>query len=160
MKSSIDPQIPLRKDGIGEMYSRSLDPRRVPTSLPSHYGGIAFRSDGTPASVPVKRDREIHGPIDAAPNDAPLESPVSDEVPPEPEYVPTVKNTGGDPPTDASGTQKQSEASPPFLSRLLGGILPGIREDDLLLLLLILLLSREEGNEDILLLLAFLLLAK
>lgn len=46
---------------------------------------------------------------------------------------------------------------PSFLSRLLGGILPNVKEDDILLLLLLLLLSREEGNEDILLLLAVLL---
>lgn len=52
----------------------------------------------------------------------------------------------------------EKNARPPsFLSRLLGGILPSVKEDDLLLLLLLLLLSREEGNEEILLLLAILL---
>ena len=40
------------------MYSRSLDPRRIPSSLPSHYSGSAFRADGTPTPIPVRREHD------------------------------------------------------------------------------------------------------
>lgn len=158
------------------MYSRSLDPRRIGSPLPSHYSGSAFRSDGTPTPIPVRREhdgalrhavseeehaapsaREPRNPEEGAEHERaeaaalpalPTDMRESDSgIPQSAEMPPRPERS--DSPAEREGT--------PFLSRLFSGILPGIREDDLLLLLLILLLSKEKGNEEAILLLAFLL---
>jgi len=163
------------------MYSRSLDPRRISSPLPSHYGGSAFRSDGTPTSIPVRRE-----------HDASMRRPNSDREPPTSieaedtdsdegldntnDIVETIEEApphSKEPNPDASPSPRkgvpdslpvtekcEDDHDAPFLTRLLGGFLPGIRDDDILLILLIFLLSREHGNEDVILLLAFLLFGK
>lgn len=154
------------------MYSRSLDNRRVQATLPTHYGGSAFRSDGTPTPIPVIREHDLHprGMTDdrnAASLAETMEAttPPSDEIGNEPQEN-IILETRDDafsvnaPSASKRDREKKEEKEGAFLPRLLDGMLPGVREDDLLLLLLILLLSREEGNEDVLVLLAFLLFAK
>ena len=151
------------------MYSRNLDPRRSPQVLPHHYGGSAFRADGTPTPIPVQRDPEAH--FAAPPREETAhtseEQRLSIEDPP---HGSDEQSAEAFSPMDASDFYEEkttseapgnsSDGNAPFLSRLMGGLLPGLRDDDLLLLLLILLLSREEGNEDALLLLALLLFGK
>ena len=135
------------------MYYRSQEGRRPPSPLPLHYSGSAFRSDGTPVEIPVRRESEI---------------PLRENIAAEKKEEPTVKDNDSaftpldipvekDTDRDAVLVEPTSKANSSFLTRLLGGILPGIRQDDLLLLLLLLLLSREEGNEEMILLLAVLL---
>ena len=158
------------------MYSRSLDPRRIVSPLPSHYSGSAFRSDGTPTPIPVRREHDgtVRRSIPEEENEIP---PKRDVWNPDKETVrdreeaallPALPTDTGEsdpsiPPPTESPTRSERSLPPeehedaPFLSRLFSGILPGIREDDLLLLLLILLLSKEKGNEEAILLLAFLL---
>ena len=160
------------------MYSRSAD--RIPTALPEHYGGNAFRPDGTPTPIPVRR--EIPPTFRPAP---PLKipekaigetgedrdtvvPPVGDPLPrradeehAEPRDEPRVDAHAAVLPAqevaeEAVAAVKAKDAG--FLSRMTSGVLPGLREDDLLLLLLLYLLSFEEGNGEILLLLAAVLL--
>ncbi len=151
------------------MYSRSLDSRRISTALPSHYGGSAFRADGTPTPIPVKREYDLHPKSADSHDPRPPERSDKSALPPQDIEAETPIEAeppeGGDTgvsmeasPSVPKADEKKDEGA--FLSRLLDGILPGVREDDLLLLLLILLLSREKGNEDALVLLAYLLLAK
>lgn len=138
------------------MYSRSLDPGRISSPLPRHYGGSAFRSDGTPTPIPVRREPDLHR--DEGRTAEPMPAAENADAVTEPEDADRSTVAA------ASGSSEQSvlkegakERGAPFLSRLFGGVLPGLREDDLLLVLLILLLSSKEGNEDALLLLAVLL---
>lgn len=158
------------------MYSRSLDPRRIGSPLPSHYSGSAFRSDGTPTPIPVRREHdgalrhavpeEEHAAPSAREPRNPEEGAEHERA--EAAALPALPTDTGEsdpsiPPPTESPTRSERSLPPeehedaPFLSRLFSGILPGIREDDILLLLLILLLSREKGSEDAVLLLAFLL---
>ena len=173
------------------MYSRSLDPRRIPSTLPSHYSGSAFRADGTPTPIPVRREHDggarrsipeedgevqprqdvripdpvgIRGDDAASPfrslpfgaEEAAVKDAVAEEMP---------MPAGRDHAERALEYERPERPAihsddAPFLTRLFGGLLPGIRDDDILLILLLLLLSREKGTEDVLLLLAFLLLGK
>lgn len=134
-----------------DMYSRSLDPRRV-SQIPNHYSGSAFRPDGTPTPIPVKREHSR--PSEAEPQMAQAASPeVSASSAKEEAALPTVKEA----PTTAEAS---SMAEDTFLTRFLGNLLPDVRDDDILLILLLFLLSRESGNEDVLLLLALLLFGK
>ena len=151
------------------MYSRSLDNRRTPTALPSHYGGSAFRADGTPTPIPVKREYDLHPKSADSRDPRPPERSDKPALPPQdieaetPIEAESLKGGDTDVSIEASPSVPKADKEKDdgaFLSRLLDGILPGVREDDLLLLLLILLLSREKGNEDALVLLAYLLLAK
>ncbi len=135
------------------MYYRSPERPHISTPLPLHYSGNAFHPDGTPAAIPVRRESEI-------PLREQTEEVYEQDVPPVKEEELTFdKKT----PDFKSKNEEKEECDRkkddhiPFLSRLLGGILPDVREDDLLLLLLLFLLSREDGNEEVLLLLALLL---
>ena len=136
------------------MYSRSLDPTRITSPLPNHYGGSAFRSDGTPMPIPVKRELDLPregAPEHAAKADPPLlpEGQAADSLL---EEKPTEEA-----PTSARGVE---EDEAPFFRRLTSGLFPRVRSDDVLLVLLLILLSGESGNEDILLILLVLLLGK
>lgn len=170
------------------MYSRSLDPRRLPPSLPRDYGGSAFRPDGTPTPIPVRREPIAHrdppprdprselserGPREAASEDpAASGDPVPNDSPSRPseqdspaDGTPADRARDGHEASPAAPPQRVRPKPPasedaPFLGRLFGNLLPDVREDDLLLVLLLFLLSREDGNEEILLLLALLLFGK
>lgn len=155
------------------MYSRSLD-RNTQTVLPEHYGGNAFRPDGTPTPIPVRRDiPPTYRP--AAP--PPLKVPEKASLPPSEDPTPHVEELSSqtleDLPKayDEEGEReeeitsiasppphKESTTTPTFLGRLSSGFLPTLQSDDLLLLLLLYLLLGEEGNSEILILLAAVLL--
>ena len=158
------------------MYSRSLDPRRIGSPLPSHYSGSAFRSDGTPTPIPVRREHDgaVRHAVPEEEHAAPsAREPRNSEEGAEHERAeatalpalpadmgksdPGIPQSAEMPPRPERSLPPEEHEDAPFLSRLFSGILPGIREDDILLLLLILLLSREKGSEDAVLLLAFLL---
>ena len=125
-----------------DMYSRSLDPRRV-SQIPNHYSGSAFRPDGTPTPIPVKREHSRPSEIDSrAVQTATPES-----------SAPLAKE-------ETIEAEATSQTEDTFLTRFLGNLLPDVRDDDILLILLLFLLSRESGNEDVLLLLALLLFGK
>ena len=157
------------------MYSRSAE--RIPAALPEHYGGNAFRPDGTPTPIPVRRETPV--PFRQAPplkipekvieeSRASEEPEAKEEIAPPPDRTEEAAETAPLDSTAVLAVQEKEEAAEvaptvkekdaTFLGRLTSGLLPGIREDDLLLLLLLYLLSGEEGNGDILLLLAALLL--
>ena len=150
------------------MYYRSLESSRTKTPLPSHYGGSTFRADGTFAQIPVRREYDLHprGTYgqDVTPPEEDEVTRHSGESASEEEEVASsdisVTERGEHDPRKEEEGERMDEQEGDFFSRLLDGILPGVREDDLLLILLILLLSREKGNEDALVLLAFLLFAK
>ena len=137
------------------MYSRSLDPRRAASPLPAHYSGSAFRSDGTPTPIPVRREPDRQREAREIPETESQNSTREETLLP---ALSEAKEPSS-PPEKADETAKGSDDEP-FVSRLLHGVLPGIREDDLLLVLLILLLAGEEDSGDALLLLAVLLLGK
>ena len=151
------------------MYSRSLDPRRVPQTLPNHYGGSAFRSDGTPTPIPVKREYSLQSDPPRK-NDAPSTEAVKALPREETEDTDVLLSDPEEEPTEADSVLHAEDALPvsalkedsdgSFLSRTLGALFPELRTDDLILLLLMLLLSREKGNEDVLLILAVLLFGK
>ena len=136
------------------MYYRSPESRRTPSPLPLHYGGNAFRSDGTPTEIPVRRISEL--PLKTEEDECIVREDAlqSEQANRRPREGSPEKSKACD---SIEEKAEGSKRSPPFLSRLLGGILPSVKEDDLLLLFLLLLLSREEGNEEVLLLLAVLL---
>lgn len=136
------------------MYYRSPESHRTPSPLPLHYGGNAFRPDGTPVEVPVRRESDIPLRERTRESDNESNAPQADRAEASFEEVSAEKSVNRQ--ADFLDEEKDTRA-PSFLSRLLQGILPNVKEDDLLLLLLMLLLSREEGNEEILLLLTVLL---
>ena len=157
------------------MYSRSAE--RIPAALPEHYGGNAFRPDGTPTPIPVRRETPVSfrpAPPLKIPEKVIEESGAQEENEPN-QKIDTVSDRPEETVTASPADESTAVLSAPeerteevtsaakeeeqsFLGRLTGGLLPGLREDDLLILLLLYLLSSENGNGDILLLLAALLL--
>ena len=156
------------------MYSRSLD-RSTQTVLPEHYGGNAFRPDGTPTPIPVRRDiPPTYRPAAPPPLKIPEKAspPLSEDPPPHDKEL-SLQTIEGLPKAYGDESEREEESTitarpstpheeststPTFLGRLSSGFLPTLQSDDLLLLLLLYLLLGEEGNSEILILLAAVLL--